>query len=393
MCNLTIQRALSTLYGKRELLIWGVEGEEEPGHSNVFGQNTGSDYIYKGKCMSSMDERQQDFAFWQQAGVGMRGERLTPAPELQNMGAFAPFASQLEEMPQRQVSFPPFPPTSGEAAAQPGTTYAPFEYRPAVTRQLPDVAPAPTTSPLADVLPGTFTVQPRTTTSLRAPVVIPATGKKKRGSVRPPKGRRAVLHLAGMAVLLLVVLGTLITVVPTSSEGKSLWSSFQPSMDVIKGQNNDPGLIAQQAATATAVTQDGYDPGGGSYFAGLPTPPPGGGGLDRFFYGQCTYWANMRYHQLTGVWVPWLGNAWQWADGAAHYGWVVSATPKLHSIIVLQPGVEGAGWYGHVAIVEQINADGSVLTSNYNWDGAWAVETFVTFRPADGVSFVWNPQM
>lgn len=344
--------------------------------------------------MSSTDERQQSFASWQQANVGTM--RQTPAPEMQNMGGFLPpqypgISAISGDLPTAFQSPP------GEFTPSPGTTRPLGDYLPVptVTRQLGDVAPTGTPS-LSDVLPGTFTTQARTTTSLREPVVIRPSGKKRQGSIRPPKGRKAVLHVAGMVVLLLVVLGTLLTVIPTGSDGKSLWNPFQTTMDIIKGQNNDPGLIAQQAATATAVTQDGYDPGGGQSFAGLPTPPPGGvtsgvGGLDRFFYGQCTYWANLRYHQLTGYWVPWLGNAWQWAGGAANSGWVVSATPKLYSIIVLQAGVQGAGWYGHVAIVEKINADGSVLTSNFNWAGAWATETFVTFRPGPGVVFVWHP--
>lgn len=100
----------------------------------------------------------------------------------------------------------------------------------------------------------------------------------------------------------------------------------------------------------------------------------------------------MRYHQLTGYWVPWLGNAYQWAYGAQVSGWVVSATPRVPSIIVLQPYVQGAGGYGHVAIVERINPDGSVYTSNYNWyaNGGWDTLSYWTFKPGPGVSFVWH---
>ena len=56
-------------------------------------------------------------------------------------------------------------------------------------------------------------------------------------------------------------------------------------------------------------------------------------------------------------------------------------------------GVEGAGYFGHVAIVEKINADGSVYTSNYNWygNGGWDILSYVTFMPGPGVSFVWHP--
>lgn len=253
---------------------------------------------------------------------------------------------------------------------------------PNVTRQLID--------PQTGTLP---TLTKSNTTALRQPVLIRGTGKKREEPVRPTSKRRLVIHLAVTALLAFTVLGTLIAVVPAGSEAHNgVFGIFQPIMNLVNTRNNNVGNIAAQQATATAVTQDGYDAGAQTY-GGIPAAPQGsgGGGLGRFFYGQCTYWANMRYHQLTGVWVPWLGNANQWTAGAINSGWVVSGTPKVPSIIVLQAGVQGAGYYGHVAVVEKINADGSVLTSNWNWAGNWGVETFVTFRPGPGVAFVWAP--
>lgn len=183
-------------------------------------------------------------------------------------------------------------------------------------------------------------------------------------------------------------------------------------------------------ATATAVTQDGFDQGNRTY-AGVASAPvaqaapvykpaaptaapaykpaasaPSGivsagntsasdaGSLSRFTYGQCTYWANMRYHALTGHWPSWLGNAYQWSYGAAAAGWVVSNTPNPHgpSIIVLQPYSQGAGAYGHVAVVEAGAGPGSVSASNWNWAGHWASTTWVTFTsPAAGTKFIWYP--
>src|SRR5581483_7405153 len=217
-----------------------------------------------------------------------------------------------------------------------------------------------------------------TTTNLRQPVIIRGTGKKSRGAAPPPppKKRRMMVHVAVTALLLFIVISTLIAVIPLGTEGRAGgYNPFQPIINLVNTNSNNTGLIAQQAATATAVTQDGYDQGNQTY-AGVqsaPLVPAGPGGtLNRFFYGQCTYWANMRYHQLTGNWVTWLGNANQWSYGAAQSGWVVSPTPKVPSIVVLQPYVEGAGGYGHVAVVEKINDDGSVLTTNFNWAGNWA---------------------
>lgn len=110
--------------------------------------------------------------------------------------------------------------------------------------------------------------------------------------------------------------------------------------------------------------------------------------------GQCTWWACQRYHDLTGFYLPWKANASGWASAAnGAQGWNVSSIPpaSVPSIIVLQPGVQLADpTYGHVGVVERINADGSVYTSDQNWAGVTYPNTnYVTFRPGPGVSFVY----
>ncbi|WP_373323937.1 CHAP domain-containing protein [Dictyobacter formicarum] len=117
-----------------------------------------------------------------------------------------------------------------------------------------------------------------------------------------------------------------------------------------------------------------------------------------FFVGQCTYWANIHYHGLTGWWVEWLGNADAWVGGAASAGWITSSEPNPNgpSIIVLQPYTEGAGAYGHVGVVESgvsaasANANG-VSVSSMNWNGGWDQVSYWTFHPGAGVSFIWHP--
>lgn len=111
--------------------------------------------------------------------------------------------------------------------------------------------------------------------------------------------------------------------------------------------------------------------------------------------GQCTWWASQRYKQLAGYYVPWKDNANGWATQAASFGWQVAALPPkgIPSILVLQGGVQGAGGtYGHVAVVEKVNADGSVYASSQNWGLnpiARAQTSYWTFTPGAGVSFVW----
>lgn len=242
---------------------------------------------------------------------------------------------------------------------------------------------------------GTLPSAKNTTTSLRHPIVIRGSGKKSTGVPRPPKGRRWVVQASVLSVIILLGLITSVSVLPVGGESGHGFNPFRSVINLVQSNSSSPNLIAQQAAaTATAIThQDGYDPGYSQSNSGSSPAPISGGGLNRFAFGQCTYWANMRYHELTGYWVPWLGNADEWAYGASADGWIVSSKPHVPSIIVLQPGVEGASGYGHVAVVERINSDGSVLTSNYNWydGGGWDTLSYYTFYPGAGVSFEWHP--
>lgn len=293
--------------------------------------------------------------------------------------------------PVEQLSFPDASPLPIGTTPLPGNR---SPSTPAITRPLtgPSTTPGVTRS-LPEIQTGELPPLRSTTTSLRQPVVIRSTGKKSSGTMLAPKGRRWVVHLSVTVALVVMAIGALIAVVPAGTNAETGFNPFRPIVNWVAGNNSNPSLLAQQAATVTAVTQDGYQPSGNQSYSGLPAPPPGISTYDAFTYGQCTYWADFRYHQLSGHWVPWGGNAWQWAAGARAYGWNVSSIPHVPSIIVLQPGVQGAGYYGHVAVVESINKDGSVYTSNWNWyanGGGWARWSSWNFTPGSGVSFVWK---
>lgn len=363
-----------------------------------------------------------------------KGNALKEPPKSDALPQIPGLVSELS--PIDQLPFPSstsIPDTISQASPviEPISASNISEASPLTTRQLPGITTPLPSSTATRLLPEVTRMLPETrvnttplmrgtTSSLRQTTVIRATGKKSTGTMRPPQGRRMVVHVAVTILLALIVVGSLLAVVPTGTEGKS-YNPFSPLVKYFANKSTNTVLLAQQAATATAVTQDGFDPGAGKVFAGVPTAPPsynngGGGGNgggttggsggvtggnggasdgvgNHFFYGQCTYWAAFRYHQLTGHYPPWLGNAGDWAYNAAPYGWVVTSTPHLHSIIVLAPGVQGAGGYGHVAIVESINANGSLTTSNYNWAGNFGIMTYVTFYPGPGVVFVYYPGM
>lgn len=270
-----------------------------------------------------------------------------------------------------------------QRAAEPGMSQSlPVVLPPAVTRQLAQTG-------------ALMPVGKSDTTTSRQPVVIRGSGKKSIGILPPPRPQRSrvIVHVAVASLLVFIMLGALVIVSPIG-HGQNGLSLFNSRSGDVTTSGVNSSVISQEQATATAIMQDGHDVGVNTgQFALIPAAPTGAnnGSLGRFFYGQCTYWANMRYHSLTGVWIAWIGNADQWVSGAISRSWVVSGTPHIPSIIVLQPFVQGAGYYGHVAVVEKINPDGSVLTSNWNWAGSWGATTDVTFTPGSGVTFIWAP--
>ena len=109
-----------------------------------------------------------------------------------------------------------------------------------------------------------------------------------------------------------------------------------------------------------------------------------------YSYPQCTWWADQRFYQKHGVFVPWTKDAmaWQWNVRAADFGWRISHKPTVGSILVLQPGVQGAGVYGHVAIVERVQGNNHVIASSTNWGANPYTVTIEQFAIGYGVTFV-----
>jgi surface antigen len=109
-----------------------------------------------------------------------------------------------------------------------------------------------------------------------------------------------------------------------------------------------------------------------------------------FPYPWCTWWANERYHQVHGIYVPWRTNAgaWQWTARAYQFGWHVSTIPTVGSIINLQPWVQGAYGGGHVAFVEQVLSNGHLIASTSAWGANIYRVTYVEFAPGPGVTFI-----
>jgi surface antigen len=120
------------------------------------------------------------------------------------------------------------------------------------------------------------------------------------------------------------------------------------------------------------------------------THMPPTGASNWFGSPWCTWWADERYHAFHGVYVPWStqSDAWQWTARASQFGWSVATRASPGAIINLQPWVQGAYGSGHVAVVEQVYSDGSVLASNTSWGANPSQVVYVHFYPGPGVTFI-----
>ena len=59
-----------------------------------------------------------------------------------------------------------------------------------------------------------------------------------------------------------------------------------------------------------------------------------------------------------------MGHSYMWAANAKQHGYPTGGTIQLGDVMSFERGVLGAsGEYGHVAIVEEIHEDGSILIS------------------------------
>ena len=311
--------------------------------------------------------------------------------------------SQSDRSDNQKAGMLPIPglntsePISGPLAIEDGLT-RPLPITAAQQAQTPSTDQFPTAGQflatnanLTRVLTTTLPKISENTTSQRMSVVIKSSMKKSPTRALPPashRRRRLGVTLLGVLIFALVAGLALFTATPLGQTMGISWNPLaQPGSSVLTGQSSGANNLVVQA-TATAVYHRQTD----GYSGGVTQPVVGNGaGSLAWPVGQCTYWANSRYHQLTGNWVSWSGNADQWVAGARSAGWHVSTSPHVYSIIVLMPYVQGAYGYGHVAVVESASGN-TAHTSNMNWynGGGWDIESYQDFTAGSGVYFIWK---
>lgn len=93
-------------------------------------------------------------------------------------------------------------------------------------------------------------------------------------------------------------------------------------------------------------------------------------GADAYSLGNCTQYVYNRITQLEGQIEMTMGNGMDWGSTGLSLGYEVNHKPKSGTAVSFQPGVAGADEiYGHVAFVEHVYEDGSILISEMNVTG------------------------
>ena len=197
-------------------------------------------------------------------------------------------------------------------------------------------------------------------------------------SVRWSNNLTADSVTAGTKLVIPPVNGIVYTVAANDTPD-SLAAKFHASKDKIIAYNDAeikglvPGqriIIPDGSQVAARVSTSNSSSASANVAWGFSAVYAGAGGYD---YGYCTYYAAGR----SGAPSNW-GNANTWAYYAPASGWTVSKTPVQGAI-----GQTTAGYFGHVAIVEAVSADGTMIKySDMNGLAGWGRVGYSDWAPA-----------
>lgn len=104
---------------------------------------------------------------------------------------------------------------------------------------------------------------------------------------------------------------------------------------------------------------------------------------NRYAFGNCTWYAYERRAQLGRPVGSFWGNAATWAMYARSAGYLVSNKPAVGAIM------QNGGGYGHVAVVESVNSDGSITVSEMNYAGNFNRVTSRTVGAGTAAGFTY----
>jgi len=186
------------------------------------------------------------------------------------------------------------------------------------------------------------------------------------------------------------------TAVTVSRDGFAATTKEQLAAQALAAKK---ALAAQQAASARAASAAfavyGVRAEGDDYpWYNMPTESQGGGLSPlSYYYRECVDFVAWRLNRDAGstgsswrwTWnslTPGGGNASAWASAWSNHGWTTSKTPVVGAVAWFN--------YNHVAYVQSIGGDGSVVLQEYNWMGSHSYHKR-TVSPSDVALFLYPP--
>lgn len=153
----------------------------------------------------------------------------------------------------------------------------------------------------------------------------------------------------------------------SSSSGSSRSSGSSSSSKSSSGSSSNRGSAASSGASGMSYSVPGSCGSTATYCYGHNTGRTSVGS-GAYPSRQCTLWAYLRRTQLGLPVGSYMGNGGSWAATARGLGYLVNNTPHVGAVMVVAPGQRVTTWsanaaYGHVAIVERVNSDGTILIS------------------------------
>lgn len=95
---------------------------------------------------------------------------------------------------------------------------------------------------------------------------------------------------------------------------------------------------------------------------------------NKFYGGQCTWGAAYKWHEASGTYPGFTGDAYQWTTNAQTAGYSIAVLPQARAVVVFPSSSDSpVGHVGWVDFVQQ-RSDGlyiGITEMNRNWDGKW----------------------
>ena len=230
--------------------------------------------------------------------------------------------------------------------------------------------------------------------------IAPQTRRSIREAARAAERRSHILASASLAALVGTTTTQIkrisdVTAASRSEARTDLSSSSVTAQSTNEGgwglSNSDSTLDAKLMNRNNAnnpVVSALVDADGDAVPAGFNPNHAVGTNSNNYPWGQCTWYAYQRRAELGLPSSGNFGNGGAWAASASALGYWVDNTPRhVGDAVVFAPGQADAdGAYGHVAVLEKINADGSIEISESNAKGLGVISTR-TFSAAEAGKF------